>query len=385
MNSAIKNFFILVYKIENKFGINYLSYDDFKKIESWIQYFSEEMIMLACDKTLSRRNIDREVLVKYTNGTMRKWANADLKTPDEVEKYEKEYWGSAGPEYGFVVGELNKQKDEITRNVSQVIEDSLDKHLGKNTNWNVTEAQDSNVYSFFHKGGEVYLKLPNKLTDEDLDEIKFKLFQKIYETQRIIPGSHLPDKFEKFEKIIWELYDEEDREIYAQIFLDARAYVKKISEKELTDCSLNRLYKGGIGRGKSFVLNCIGNEAKSLGLTVIKFSASTLFETILTYKFNYNKNVYTNILKELYSYDILIIDDLGSEIVNKAVIQSFQELLDERKTRKNPTVMATSLEYKEICEKYEEPVFSRIYSFSDKWHLPKGADLRVYLKTINRR
>lgn len=146
----------------------------------------------------------------------------------------------------------------------------------------------------------------------------------------------------------------------------------------------NILFKGTAGTGKSYLSNCIANALIQKGYSVIYFSAVSLFEKISAYKFGKDKNYSDNPLNDIYTCDLLVIDDLGSELTNQFVCQELFTIINERHLRNKSTVISTNLDYSEISQRYTERTFSRIYSYYDVYDL-SGNDIRVYKKRIEQR
>ena len=146
----------------------------------------------------------------------------------------------------------------------------------------------------------------------------------------------------------------------------------------------NILFKGTAGTGKSFLSNCIANELIQRGCSVIYFSSVSLFEKISSYTFNKDKNNTDNPLKDIYTCDLLVIDDLGSELTNQFVCSQLFSVVNERHLRNKSTVISTNLDLNELSARYTERVFSRLYSYYDIYDL-SGNDVRIYKKRIENR
>ena len=146
----------------------------------------------------------------------------------------------------------------------------------------------------------------------------------------------------------------------------------------------NILFKGTAGTGKSYLSNCIANALIQKGYSVIYFSAVSLFEKISSYKFGKDKYFTDNPLQDIYTCDLLVIDDLGSELTNQFVCSELFSIVNERHLRDKSTVISTNLDYSEISLRYTERTFSRIYSYYDVFDL-SGNDIRVYKKRIEQR
>ena len=124
----------------------------------------------------------------------------------------------------------------------------------------------------------------------------------------------------------------------------------------------------------------IGQRAKELldqGTAVIYFSSSDLFRQLSDYAFDYNsKSELENLCDYLYNCELLIIDDLGTELTNSFVIAQLFTILNERDLRHRSTIISTNLSLQEIHGRYQDRVFSRIMSHFQLLKLT-GSDIRL--------
>jgi DNA replication protein DnaC len=135
-----------------------------------------------------------------------------------------------------------------------------------------------------------------------------------------------------------------------------------------------------VGTGKSFLSGCIAKELIENGHSVIYFSASGLFETLSQFSFDYkNKDELHGIYEDLYSCDLLIIDDLGTELTNNFVTSQLFSCLNERHMRRKSTIISTNLSLEELRNRYSDRIFSRITSNYNLCKL-SGPDIRIYKK-----
>lgn len=145
----------------------------------------------------------------------------------------------------------------------------------------------------------------------------------------------------------------------------------------------NLLFYGTVGTGKSFLSGCIARELLSRGLAVIYFSAAGLFETLARYSFDTKlKETLYNFYKDLYNSDLVIIDDLGTEVTNNFVTSQLFSLLNERHLRQRATIISTNLNLEELRNRYSDRIFSRITSNYSLCKL-SGPDIRMYKKRFS--
>lgn len=117
---------------------------------------------------------------------------------------------------------------------------------------------------------------------------------------------------------------------------------------------------GSTGVGKTFLANCIAREAIETGHTVVYLSAVRFFEILADITFDRRQQDRENDF--LYDCDLLIIDDLGTEMVNSFVQTQLFNCINERMIRDKHTVISSNLAVQELKERYSERVFSRIAS-----------------------
>ncbi len=142
----------------------------------------------------------------------------------------------------------------------------------------------------------------------------------------------------------------------------------------------NLFFYGTVGTGKSFLSGCIANELLQQGCSVIYFSASGLFDTLARYAFDTKeKEALSAFCKDLYGCDLLIVDDLGTEVTNTFVTSQLFACLNERHLRKRSTIISTNLSLEELRDRYSDRVFSRITSNYSICKLT-GPDVRMCRK-----
>lgn len=161
--------------------------------------------------------------------------------------------------------------------------------------------------------------------------------------------------------------------------IDENKYNSKISPRENIElikklcCSFienfddpeekNLLFTGNTGLGKSFLSSCIANEVLKNGKTVLYQTAPVMLDSIMDYRFgkdNCQKDIYNNLL----NVDLLIIDDLGTECMNKMKFSELFNIINSRLLNCNnkitKTIISTNLNLKNLFDSYDERIVSRI-------------------------
>jgi len=144
----------------------------------------------------------------------------------------------------------------------------------------------------------------------------------------------------------------------------------------------NLLFTGNTGVGKTFLSNCIAKEMLSHGKNVLYQTAPVMFESILNTRFG-KEGANIDLIDNLYSVDLLIIDDLGTEKVTEAKITELFNIINTRLLNSNQkvikTIISTNLTIEELFNVYTRRIGSRLagnYRFLRFF----GEDLRLKAK-----
>jgi DNA replication protein DnaC len=123
----------------------------------------------------------------------------------------------------------------------------------------------------------------------------------------------------------------------------------------------NILFQGNVGVGKTFLTNCIAKELIDEAYTVIYLTSFQLVEILENHRFRRNDNPdITYTVDYILNCDLLIIDDLGTELTNNFVISQLFLCINERLLRKKSTIISTNLSLSQLAETYFERIISRI-------------------------
>lgn len=140
----------------------------------------------------------------------------------------------------------------------------------------------------------------------------------------------------------------------------------------------NLFFYGNTGVGKTFLTHCIARELIESGHSVIYFSACDLFDELAKKAFH-DRDDGPGLPDYVEDCDLLIIDDLGTELTNSFVSARLFLLINERLTHKRSTIISTNLEIGAFSEMYSERTFSRIFSNYTICKLI-GRDIRIQKK-----
>ena len=139
----------------------------------------------------------------------------------------------------------------------------------------------------------------------------------------------------------------------------------------------NLLFYGSTGLGKTFMSNCIAKALLDKGKIVVYQTAFKILEIISDHKFRKDSSPSSlrSDYNALFDADLLIIDDLGTELSNSFTTTEIFNIINSRLLKGNKTIISTNLSPMEIANVYTDRIFSRIFG---KFTVLKfyGPDLR---------
>lgn len=126
----------------------------------------------------------------------------------------------------------------------------------------------------------------------------------------------------------------------------------------------NLLLYGTTGLGKTFMCNCIAKNLLDRGKIVIYQTAFNILDVISKHKFRGNNvdNINDSEYNLLFDSDLLIIDDLGTELANSFTNTEIFNIVNSRLIKGKKTIISTNLVPMEIANIYTDRIFSRLFS-----------------------
>lgn len=139
----------------------------------------------------------------------------------------------------------------------------------------------------------------------------------------------------------------------------------------------NLVLSGTTGTGKTYLSECAADYLLNNGKTVLYVSAPVMFDRIVKEKFGEGEEGFVELL---YSVDLLIIDDLGTESRTDSKLAEFLNIINVRgnrdKTTPCKTIISTNIPVSAISEYYDERLASRLLGKSVLIKF-SGPDLRL--------
>lgn len=174
-----------------------------------------------------------------------------------------------------------------------------------------------------------------------------------------------------FKSFKLDLYPEGTaRKNMERVYNKVKDYAENFSAK-----SGNLLFTGGTGVGKTFLSSAVARHVIDKGFSVVYDSISNIISEFEAVKFNKSQID----LSKYDTCDLLIIDDLGTEMITQFSESVVYTLLNNRINMRKPMIVSTNINAERVGEMYSQSVVSRLSG--EFMILPfMGNDLRQFRK-----
>ena len=160
------------------------------------------------------------------------------------------------------------------------------------------------------------------------------------------------------------------RSVMEKTYQTCRKYAYGFTER-----SGNLLFSGDTGLGKTFLSACIARTVADRGYSVVYESAGHLFSKLERAKFSADEQAREE-SKKYNDCDLLIVDDLGTEMPGQFTTAALYSLVNDRLLAGKAMIVSTNLNVEELPRRYSPQVASRLRgSFTRVAFL--GDDIRV--------
>ena len=138
--------------------------------------------------------------------------------------------------------------------------------------------------------------------------------------------------------------------------------MQKYAAEFSADTMKNLLLMGATGLGKTHLSSAVAREIIDRGYDVQYVTAVGMLADFEYQRFgnSINGDDGENVAR-YYDCDLLIIDDLGTEVINQFTLSCLYNVINIRLTRRKSTVISTNLMQRELLEKYWDRVTSRLF------------------------
>jgi len=144
----------------------------------------------------------------------------------------------------------------------------------------------------------------------------------------------------------------------------------------------NLFLSGAPGLGKTFLSACIARTVSENGYSVVYDTAGNIFAQFETRKFQRDASDFQEARDDTRRYltcDLLILDDLGSELTTQFVQSALYELINTRMVSGKHTVISSNLTMEEAARRYSPQIASRLEGEYHVLHF-FGDDIRLLKK-----
>ena len=144
------------------------------------------------------------------------------------------------------------------------------------------------------------------------------------------------------------------RSVMEKTYQNCRRYAMAFTMK-----AGNLLFSGNTGLGKTFLSACIARSVADQGFSVVYESAGHLFSALEKARFENNEENRRAAAK-YRECDLLILDDLGTELPGQFVTAALYSLVNDRLLENKPTIISTNLSEEELVRRYNPQIASRL-------------------------
>ena len=126
-----------------------------------------------------------------------------------------------------------------------------------------------------------------------------------------------------------------------------------------TERAGNLLFSGDTGLGKTFLSACIARTVADRGYSVVYESAGHLFSNLERAKFSGDEQAREDV-KKYTDCDLLIVDDLGTEMPGQFTTAALYSLVNDRILAGKAMIVSTNLTVDDLSRRYSPQIASRL-------------------------
>jgi DNA replication protein DnaC len=147
--------------------------------------------------------------------------------------------------------------------------------------------------------------------------------------------------------------------------------------------STNLFLSGATGLGKTFLSACIARVVSDKGFSVAYDTAASVFSKFEDEKFSKSDDlsVPRDEIRRYLECDLLIMDDLGTEMTTSFTVSALYDLVNPRLMNSRKTIVSSNLSTGELYGRYSPQIASRI---EGEYHVLNfvGRDIRLLKKGL---
>ena len=135
--------------------------------------------------------------------------------------------------------------------------------------------------------------------------------------------------------------------------------VRNFAENFSSD-SDSLLFSGGTGLGKTSLSACAAGTVAAGGYSVLYDTAVHMFSEFEEAKFRTGAETRRDRIQKYFLCDLLIIDDLGTEMTTQFTLSSLYTVINTRLMNRQPAIISTNLSMEEMKRRYTPQIVSRL-------------------------
>lgn len=128
--------------------------------------------------------------------------------------------------------------------------------------------------------------------------------------------------------------------------------------KHFGKSSENLFMTGGSGLGKTMLASCIAREVVAGGASVVYDTAFSVFSKFEEEKFR--RDAEENQTRRYFSCDLMILDDLGTEMTTAYTVAVLYNLINTRLNSGKKTILCSNMGLTELGKRYNQQTYSRV-------------------------
>lgn len=166
-------------------------------------------------------------------------------------------------------------------------------------------------------------------------------------------------RLDVYSDAVWDGMGKSPRENMRAVIAVCEGYARQFDTYPLK----NLFFSGDTGLGKTFLSGCIAREVSQSGHSVVYDTAINVFARFEERKFTREANREREARDDTRRYlncDLLILDDLGSELTTQFTQSALYELVNSRLTARRRTVISSNLTMDDVRRRYTPQIASRL-------------------------
>ena len=286
------------------------------------------------------------------------------------------------------MGEKSVQKKRYILETARKV--FVDKGFKRVTMKDIVEACDisrGGLYLYFDSTSQIFLEVIKMESEEADDVFSGKITEDataadililfLQEQKKELAALFGTDSFEKFRLELYsDQYDAKchssPRELMRATYRRAQSYAQCFPAE-----GQSLLFSGATGLGKTYLSACIARVVADRGFSVCYAPVGQLFSAFEDDKFRPRPDISRT--EAFFISDLLVLDDLGTEMTTQFTISVLYQLLNTRLMEKKPVILSTNLAPSELAARYTPQITSRLLGTYCLFQF-YGDDIRFKLK-----